>query len=389
MVLEPIVSEAMATTASTMASSSTSSLTSNSSVNILNQPLLLLSNMANMMTIKLDNTNYIVWKPQITMVLETYSLFELIEEPQLIPEKFLKDSSGSFTTVMNPDYLVWKSKEKALLTFVSSTLTPSILALTVGCSSALEVWKVLENRFSSVSRSHVMNLKGELHNLKKGAESVDVYLQKIKVVRDKLLAVGVIVDDEELLHITLKGLPKEYHAFKSAIRTRSTLLSFDELSTMLNVEEESLNEGSDVKDTIFAMAATAPPKPNNNGFNPSSNRGRGRGNYNNRGGRGGTSSSHQSSQFNQFNQFHQPQPNSNGVRSERPICQICWKVGHSALDCYHRMDYAYQGKHPPTKLATMATASNAYVTQDQPWLADSAATDHVTSSLNHLSFPKP
>ena len=126
------------------------------------------------------------------------------------------------------------------------------------------------------------------------------------MVRDKLLAVGVIVDDEELLHITLKGLPKEYHAFRSAIRTRSTLLSFDELSTMLNAEEESLNEGSDVKDTIFAMAATAPPKPNNNGFNPSSNRGRGRGNYNNRGGRGGTSSSHQSSQFNQFNQFQQP-----------------------------------------------------------------------------------
>ena len=53
------------------------------------------------------------------------------------------------------------------------------------------------------------------------------------------------------------------------------------------------------------------------------------------------------------------------------------------------MDYAYQGKHPPTKLAAMATTSNAAITQEQPWLADSAATDHVTSSLNALSFPKP
>ena len=53
------------------------------------------------------------------------------------------------------------------------------------------------------------------------------------------------------------------------------------------------------------------------------------------------------------------------------------------------MDYAYQGKHPPTKLAAMATTSNAYLTQDQPCLADSAAIDHVTSSLGHLSFPKP
>ena len=53
------------------------------------------------------------------------------------------------------------------------------------------------------------------------------------------------------------------------------------------------------------------------------------------------------------------------------------------------MDYAFQGKNPPTKLATMAIASNVAITQDQPWLADSAATNHVTSSLNALSFPKP
>ena len=50
------------------------------------------------------------------------------------------------------------------------------------------------------------------------------------------------------------------------------------------------------------------------------------------------------------------------------------------------MDYAYQGKYPPAKLAAMATASNAGFTQDQPWLADSAATDHVTTSLNQLNL---
>nr|POF16809.1 hypothetical protein CFP56_73029 [Quercus suber] len=116
------------------------------------------------MTVKLDSSNYIVWKYQISMVLETYSMFELLDEIPIVPEKFLKDLSGNITPVLSPDYLIWKSKEKALLTFISSTLTPSVLAITVGCSSAQEVWKVLENRFFSISRSHVMNLKGELHN---------------------------------------------------------------------------------------------------------------------------------------------------------------------------------------------------------------------------------
>ena len=96
----------MAASNTTMASSSSSSSSSSSAVNLVNQPLLLLSNMSNMMTVKLDNTNYIVWKQQISMVLETYSLFELLEEPQLIPEKFLRDLSGNYTMVVNPDYLV-------------------------------------------------------------------------------------------------------------------------------------------------------------------------------------------------------------------------------------------------------------------------------------------
>ena len=44
----------------------------------------------------------------MTMVLETYSLFELIEGPQLILDQFLKDLSRSYTAVVNPDFLIWK-----------------------------------------------------------------------------------------------------------------------------------------------------------------------------------------------------------------------------------------------------------------------------------------
>nr|POE64634.1 hypothetical protein CFP56_56235 [Quercus suber] len=108
----------------------------------------------------------------------------------------------------------------------------------------------------------------------------------------------------KLLHIAIKGLPREYNAFRSAIRTRSTKLSFDELSTMLSAEEEYQNDGLDVKDSVFAMAATT-PKPNNSGYNQVFNRG----NFNNRGGRGDKGPTNQSSQYQHFNQFQQVQPN--------------------------------------------------------------------------------
>ena len=95
------------------------------------------------------------------------------------------------------------------------------------------------------------------------------------------MVVGVILDDEELLHIAIKGLPEEYNAFRSAIRTRSTTLSFDELATMLSAEEESLNDTFERKKK-FAMAVnTTRPPPNSNYSQQNfGNKGRGRGNGN-------------------------------------------------------------------------------------------------------------
>ena len=100
---EQMASTAMPSSSSTMASMASSST---ASINLINQPLLLLSNMSNMMTVKLDSSNYIVWKHQISMMLETYSLFELLDDTQPIPEKFLKDLSGSVTAIFNLDYSI-------------------------------------------------------------------------------------------------------------------------------------------------------------------------------------------------------------------------------------------------------------------------------------------
>ena len=110
-----------------------------------------------------------------------------------------------------------------------------------------------------------MNLKGEIHNIKKGTDSVDVYLQRIKVARDKLMAVGILVDEEELLHIALKGLSKDFNSFRPTIHTRSAQLTFDELNTLLTVEEESLTESVEIKDAFTLTVANSRP-PNANQF---------------------------------------------------------------------------------------------------------------------------
>jgi transposase InsO family protein len=70
-------------------------------------------------------------------------------------------------------------------------------------------------------------------------------------------------------------------------------------------------------------------------------------------------------------------------------CQICGKTSHSALDCFHRMDYAYQGRHPPPQLAAMVAQTNSTF-EEKPWFADSGANAHITRDLENLSIqPQP
>ena len=249
-------------------------------------PLLLLSNMSNLMSVKLDSTNFIVWKHQLSSILKAYSMIDFVDGTVPSSTRFLTNAEGILTTTVNPDFQLWNIRDQALLTLINSTLSSSVLSMVVGHNSAQEVWKTLEQRFTSTSRSNVLNLKIELHNLKKGSESMTSFLQKVKNTRDKLIAVGTLIDNEELLHIVLKGLPREYGPFCSAIRTRNEPVNFEEIMVLLQTEEQSISEFSDSGKDLQSLAMFASAASNNRSSNSQSSfyvhnhqsRGRGRNN---------------------------------------------------------------------------------------------------------------
>uniref|UniRef100_A0A2N9GH47 Integrase catalytic domain-containing protein n=1 Tax=Fagus sylvatica TaxID=28930 RepID=A0A2N9GH47_FAGSY len=275
--------------------------------------------MSNLMSTKLDSTNYMIWKLQITAILDAYSVLDHLDGTTISPRQVLVNEAG--IPSVNPAFLIWQKKDKALLTLLYSTLSSPVLAMVVGLTTSQEVWDKLEERFTCTARANVLTLKLELQSIKKGNETVSSYLQRIKTVRDKLSAVGVHSDDEELLHVILK-----------------------------EEEAETPSEAEVVELLVPTAKAFLHPQPQQP----------------------------QSSQF------------ASSGRSERPTCQICWKQGHYAIDCYHRMDFAYQGKNPTTKLATMVSASNLQHTQTaETWLTDSGASDHITASSQNLNPQAP
>uniref|UniRef100_A0A2N9GUP3 Uncharacterized protein n=1 Tax=Fagus sylvatica TaxID=28930 RepID=A0A2N9GUP3_FAGSY len=367
-------------------------------------PIFLLSNISNYVTIKLDHSNYLMWKFQITGILDAYSLLDHLEDPTPCPSQFLFSHSETETQEVNPLYTQWRARDKALFSLISSTLSPSAISLVIGQTSASGIWKILVNRYTSVSRSNIVNLKRELNSIKKNSDSVTDYLHKIKEARNKLVSVGIHIDDEEILHIVLQGLPSEFHSFTSAMLTKNEAVKFEELHTLMKTEEDLLRSATDNSKEIAHMAMVA-NKSSQPTYNTSSNaqfgghRGRGRNQNRGRGGyggrfqtsssgRGGGSSHGSFINGGNFSNFTPVSPNPqtwSSNPSSRPICQICYKPGHTALDCYQRMNFSYQGRHPPAKLAAMATATppSPYPHQTT-WISDTGATDHFTPDLHNI-----
>jgi hypothetical protein len=142
------------------------------------------------MSVKLDSTKFIVWKHQLSTILKAYSMIGFVDGSMRTPTQFIVTTDGSVTSEINPKYQACSIRDQTLLTLINSTLSPLVLSMVVGENSGKLVWKNLEHQFTSTSRANILNLKIELHNVKKGGDAVNAYLQKVKNTKDKLIVVG-------------------------------------------------------------------------------------------------------------------------------------------------------------------------------------------------------
>lgn len=141
---------------------------------------------------------------------KAHSLFGIVNRSKPCPAKFLRNDEGVLSTEENPAYTQWIAQDSALIALINATLLKVAYSFVIGCKSSNEVWIALEKRFSSLTRSHIHELKTSLHTVTKNSnESIDDYLIRIKELVDKLATVSIVIDNEDLLLYTLNGLPSE------------------------------------------------------------------------------------------------------------------------------------------------------------------------------------
>lgn len=86
-------------------------------------------------------------------------------------------------------------------------------------------------------------------------------------------------------------------------------------------------------------------------------------------------------------QPHKPS-NSSFASEHRALCQIRGKSGHQALDCLNRINFSYQGHHPPSQLATMV-AKQSYTSEEHTLFSNSRFNAHIIVNMNNLTISEP
>ncbi|RVW86660.1 Retrovirus-related Pol polyprotein from transposon RE1 [Vitis vinifera] len=330
--------------------------------------------------VKLDRTNYILWRSQIDNVIFANGFEDFIDGTSVCPEKELRPGE------INPAFVAWRRQDRTILSWIYSSLTPGIMAQIIGHNSSHSAWNALEKIFSSCSRARIMQLRLEFQSTKKGSMSMIDYIMKVKGAADSLAAIGEPVSEQDQIMNLLGGLGSDYNAVVTAINIREDKISLEAVHSMLLVFEQRLEQQGSIEQ-LPAMSA--------NYASSSSNRGGGR-KYN-----GGRRPNFMMTNSNFRGRGRGGRYGQNGRQnfssSERPQCQLCGKFGHTVQVCYHRFDITFQSTQNNTAGASNSGNSNSMPAMvassnnlaEDNWYLDSGASHHLTQNVANLTNATP
>jgi hypothetical protein len=126
---------------------------------------------------KLTQDNYILWQFLMVPFLEGHNLFGYVDGTFPQPPKLIPDRTSSLL-ILNPDHSPWYHQDRIIFSAIISTLSVETLPHVIGLTTSREVWVTLETLFAAQSQSRILQLKQQLSNLKKDAQTVSAYFQK-------------------------------------------------------------------------------------------------------------------------------------------------------------------------------------------------------------------
>ncbi|XP_010430659.1 PREDICTED: uncharacterized protein LOC104714886 [Camelina sativa] len=294
-------------------------------------------------TLKLTDNNYLLWKTQFESLLSSQKLIGFVNGAVTTPSQTRLVVNGEVTTEV-PNPLLQTSRE---------------------------IWISLAENFNKSSVAREFSLRRSLQLLSKKDKSLSTYCREFKSICDSLSSIGKPIDESMKIFGFLNGLGREYDPITTVIQSSLSKLpppTFNDVIADVQGFDSKLQLYEDTNSVTPHMAfmteKTNPCAPQYDPNQRGRGRNRGRGGYTSRG-RG----------------FPQHQTTSQ-LQGQRPVCQICGRVGHTAIKCYNRFDNNYQSEVSAQAFSTLC------VSDEREWHPDSGATAHVTTSTSGLQDAK-
>ncbi|KAL5704422.1 hypothetical protein ACHQM5_022856 [Ranunculus cassubicifolius] len=332
-----------------------------------------------LISVKLDTSNYLIWLTQFKPLLKGYDLEGYVDGTLECPPRILTAASAenAASATINPEYVAWQKQDQILLGWLLSSLSETVLAQVVGLSTSRDVWLALEKHYSSKSKSRVLHLRRELHNLKKGSKTMQQYFLHAKQIADNLAASGNPLSDLDLQYTVLTGLDSAYDSVVTSLLATISNMSMDDFyAHLLTFELRLEDQNSIMHSSPVANVAQRNGSNSRSGFN-NNNYGNTQGRQYFRGSSSRSSSNNHRGNNNRSSNSR-PQPGSN---AEGP-CQLCGRKNHVVANCWHRFDKAFY-PHASSPRAFIAAPGSL---TDSNWVPDSGASHHLTSDLSNLNI---
>ncbi|CAH9134290.1 unnamed protein product [Cuscuta epithymum] len=206
--------------------------------------------------IKLDRENYSLWRSTVISALETFDLEDFILNPSPpSATHVVTDDVGLSTTASNPDFALWKKRDRFVLLWIKSTLSERALSLVVRATSSHMAWTAIENTFQAQTRARRMSMKVQLQTLSKGSLSMLEYLERKRSIADSLAENLHPISDEDLMGHILSGLDSSYAAFCTAFMMKFDDVSVDDLFGLLLQEEARLDQ-EHARQAVLSLSPT-------------------------------------------------------------------------------------------------------------------------------------
>ena len=144
-------------------------------------------NVGNFVTIRLTQTNFLLWKTQVMGLIESQEMYGFINGEYPMPDKYVllpDDDSAEKSMGENPEYTTWRRSNRLLRGWITGTLSEEVLNLVVGLETSSEVWATLVDSFAQESQEREFYLLQKLQFHRKGSSTIFEYLHIFKNICD-------------------------------------------------------------------------------------------------------------------------------------------------------------------------------------------------------------